>query len=857
MVSYTEDADIPEDASLVVSEIKEDSDQYDTYRAQAEDTIAAGGLSWIRLFDISIEVDGKAIEPAAPVSVQINYHEAIEQEQNTEVNTVHFEGSRETPKLLDTEAEGSENTTEQVSFETDGFSVFAIVGTVIEKTVLASDGKNYHITATYGVETGIPMDADLAVEEITNISSVYDEYVLKTENALGMKEGSAGYIRLFDIKIVDKNDLSVKYQPASGTTVDVRIELDDSESKNLSLVHFADDTEDGEKIECRTETADSGQSVSFAADGFSVYAIVEGDQSTGETYSIKYTFVLEDGTPFYFTNKNGDTTNIQYVKDGEIPINPGTPTASTGEQADKEFAGWWTKNGTAWGTELSFDTPVSTSSLQEITVYARYDNTQYITYYDENGTVYLVDRRHENDTVLTTDVKNPATGEKWTEQELEDYRFVSYLPLSKTTAFLGWTQTQGKTTPDDNFTITEATTLYPVIAEVKWVTYHSGPTGSNATYFGAEYALDGNWDRNNLADHIPTRAGYQFDGWYIRNTATQGDNDNLDYSWTLSSADVRVTDANGNFDNSFKNNSAYFENGKLKNDIELVAHWTPTTVNYVFVYYQQEPNANDDGSYDYVYKDSQTASGIAGTNTGTPPVPAWDDIAGFSLHSTNDSNDPYNVKTEIIEGDGSTVVNVYYDRNTYTVTFNQKIESYTISHSTSEGNYYIPDGNGGYTQVYLYRNGNRWYRTRTGYRPPYRYSNEYKGDIYEFGTTWSPINELTITAKYGADIASLWPSERDDTSTNYPSSWYVDTDLNVMQSSIATMPAKNTSFYQMEVDTSQTANYTNYYLQDIGGGNSFTLKRQDVFYTNGSLWTTKEDYYLILRSLRLRSIPYS
>ena len=27
-----------------------------------------------------------------------------------------------------------------------------------------------------------------------------------TENALGMQEGSAGYIRLFDIKIVDKND---------------------------------------------------------------------------------------------------------------------------------------------------------------------------------------------------------------------------------------------------------------------------------------------------------------------------------------------------------------------------------------------------------------------------------------------------------------------------------------------------------------------------------------------------------------------------------------------------------------------------------------------------------------------------
>lgn len=46
-----------------------------------------------------------------------------------------------------------------------------------------------------------------------------------TENALGMQEGSAGYIRLFDIKIVDKNDHSVKYQPKEGTIVDVRVEL--------------------------------------------------------------------------------------------------------------------------------------------------------------------------------------------------------------------------------------------------------------------------------------------------------------------------------------------------------------------------------------------------------------------------------------------------------------------------------------------------------------------------------------------------------------------------------------------------------------------------------------------------------
>ena len=77
------------------------------------------------------------------------------------------------------------------------------------------------------METGIPEGAELEVNEIlpeeqggANASSAYDisyeEYVAYTENALGMEEGRAGYIRLFDIKIVDRDDPSVRYQPVEG-----------------------------------------------------------------------------------------------------------------------------------------------------------------------------------------------------------------------------------------------------------------------------------------------------------------------------------------------------------------------------------------------------------------------------------------------------------------------------------------------------------------------------------------------------------------------------------------------------------------------------------------------------------------
>ncbi|SDL94754.1 LPXTG-motif cell wall anchor domain-containing protein/Listeria/Bacterioides repeat-containing protein [Sarcina sp. DSM 11001] len=367
-VKYTEDAGIPEGASLVVSEIREGSDEYNTYRAQAENAVAAGGLSWIRLFDISIEVDGKPVEPAAPVSVQINYHEAIAQDQNTEVNTVHFEGTKENPKLLDTEVEGTENTTEQISFETDGFSVFAIVGTVIEKTVLASDGHNYHITATYGPETGIPEEADLAVEEITEGSSVYDEYVSKTENALGWDAGSVLYARVFDIKIADKDDPEIKYQPNDGTSVDVRIELADSEEKKqLNVVHFADDKAEGDVLENSTENSENGSVVEFAADGFSVYVIVnhEGEEEI-VTPRVEFHFIgndFTDGTssynasPYNFVNTAGEYQTTQILKDGEtleMVVNPPNLVVDDGEGSlsEKFFFGWYVVNETDDTTDL-------------------------------------------------------------------------------------------------------------------------------------------------------------------------------------------------------------------------------------------------------------------------------------------------------------------------------------------------------------------------------------------------------------------------------------------------------------------------------------------------------------------------
>lgn len=179
----------------------------------------------------------------------------------------------------------------------------------IRRSVLSADGEAYEITVTYGEDTGIPEDADLEVSEVTEGCSAYGrdygEYVTDTENVLGMEAGGAGYIRLFDIKIVKDGE---KVQPAEGTRVEVKIELAGAESDGLGVVHFADGAERGEVIESQTESDVEASVVEFTTDGFSVYAVVELDSaetaaSVEDLDANSYYVSVDSGNHrYYFTN---------------------------------------------------------------------------------------------------------------------------------------------------------------------------------------------------------------------------------------------------------------------------------------------------------------------------------------------------------------------------------------------------------------------------------------------------------------------------------------------------------------------------------------------------------------------------
>ena len=163
--------------------------------------------------------------------------------------------------------------------------------------------------------------------------------------------------------------------------------------------------------------------------------------------------------------------------------------------------------------------------------------------------------------------------------------------------------------------------VYAIIKEGYWVSFNS----DGGSIVDSQFVLHGdNLDLDKIPD--PTKPGYTFDGWY--------------------------------------NGSAKVENvTTVTSSMTLTAHWKAAQVNYTINYWQQkvtdDKNAEDaQKTYEYVEavtKKATTGTKISATNSKT--------YKGFKYNANNSSKD---VK---ISGDGTTIINVYYDRVLCTVNF--------------------------------------------------------------------------------------------------------------------------------------------------------------------------------------------
>lgn len=202
------------------------------------------------------------------------------------------------------------------------------------------------------------------------------------------------------------------------------------------------------------------------------------------------------------------------------------------------------------------------------------------------------------------------------------------------------------------------------------------------------------------------------------------------------------------------------------------AKWTVGTAKYVIQYWQE--NAKDDG-YSYVEKVDKTGT-VGKTVSGSDDKSNDKNYQGFTYNSEKtDQNVP-------IKGDNSTVVNVYYDRNVYTVTFPKgKLTCGKVEHEHSHEECCTETG---------------WFHSCNTKKCPYGYEHTHNSNCY---------SDLVIEAKYGAFIGDKWPG----------GGWYVDRSENTAQSYLAVMPLGGKTFYGR-----QTGDYTSratYYVEVLPG----------------------------------------
>ena len=151
MMTYDEKAGIPESAVLQVTEIQEDSKDYERYLKEASETLEMDKKADpnARFFDIKIMDGEKEIEPAAPVSVQISYDQPMKVNEGDKVDALHF-GEKKTEVIEDVDVKTNRrDDVEGVAFEANSFSVYGIVTYTVDFHYEAK-GKMYEFSIPGG-----------------------------------------------------------------------------------------------------------------------------------------------------------------------------------------------------------------------------------------------------------------------------------------------------------------------------------------------------------------------------------------------------------------------------------------------------------------------------------------------------------------------------------------------------------------------------------------------------------------------------------------------------------------------------------------------------------------------------------
>ena len=224
--------------------------------------------------------------------------------------------------------------------------------------------------------------------------------------------------------------------------------------------------------------------------------------------------------------------------------------------------------------------------------------------------------------------------EKVGDHEAHDFTTVSY-EVDSTHKLVGWAaKKNGTTNIADKISVPADQTSVNVYAIIKagyWISFNS----DGGSIVDSQFVLHG--DKLVLdKSTTPTKPGYTFDGWY--------------------------------------NGLTKVENGAtVTSTMNLTAHWKAAKVSYTVIHWWE--NADDD---EYAFHESQELQGLTGATTTAVAKSYTVDGKNIFGESVNDKVfTATTIEQKTIKGDGSTIVNVYYKRKTYTMHFKERQNSRT------------------------------------------------------------------------------------------------------------------------------------------------------------------------------------
>ena len=471
--------------------------------------------------------------------------------------------------------------------------------------------QSFNGSASNGVSVTATADEGAFPEGTTmSVATVNSETAI--DKAQAVVEGNVVDALAVDITFQDADGNEI--QPTDPALVHVQLNTSEAvEGDSFQVVHVEDNGSASVVSDDKVESV-SNDEASFESEGFSVYAIIgTKDGINKETARDTYNFVLDDGTTAYtFTNTAGKSVSYQIVKTGNTLVEPATPTkASTTDAAGNavyyEFLGWYKADGTKFDFSQAITTGTTDSS---ITLTAKFQAYVYVNFYDEaSGTTQNVLTSKK---VVLTDGKSASV-------TLDD---VTATSTDSNKKFVGWnTDAKAATGLTSPLTVTGSINLYPVFDTGYWITFNTGDQGNGASFVSPVQYLATYTLKSDDAP-APTRTGYTFAGWYTDKDCTSP------FGWDHA----------------------------LTGDITLYAKWTASDTQYSVVIWKQNVTGK---SYDYEKTYSLKAS--TGSTVSVDGQYKSESYTGFHYSTCDDS--------KTVSADGTTVLNVYYNRDTVTITF--------------------------------------------------------------------------------------------------------------------------------------------------------------------------------------------